>query len=213
MFKEVCNRAKNLGVTASFQLGPDLIFQTSLHLFCFISNTLYIKTCLTVANKTTSVRAYVWDTTPVQCEYLQNFFDSYIIFYLFAASLKGIERYNPNNIETIQNYIDVQVAENGYDLEANLALLKLYQFNPNMLNIEYVCKVLLKSLASLPLSDYLLCKSLLSLEILDNEKVKSIQTMAEMLEACSFKEFWAKSRTDFANLTRAIAGFEDNMRK
>ena len=105
------------------------------------------------------------------------------------------------------------MAENGYDLEANLALLKLYQFNPNMLNIEYVCKVLLKSLASLPLSDYLLCKSLLSLEILDNEKVKSIQTMAEMLEACSFKEFWAKSRTDFANLTRAIAGFEDNMRK
>ena len=139
--------------------------------------------------------------------------DSYVIFYLFSASLKGIERYNPNNIETIQNYIDVQVAENGYDLEANLALLKLYQFNPNMLNIEYVCKVLLKSLASLPLSDYLLCKSLLSLEILDNEKVKSIQTMAEMLEACSFKEFWAKSRTDFANLTRAIAGFEDNMRK
>ena len=139
--------------------------------------------------------------------------DSYVIFYLFSASLKGIERYNPNNIETIQNYIDVQVAENGYDLEANLALLKLYQFNPNMLNIEYVCKVLLKSLASLPLSDYLLCKSLLSLEILDNEKVKSIQTMAEMLAACSFKEFWAKSQTDFANLTRAIAEFEDNMRK
>ena len=147
------------------------------------------------------------------CKCFQILLDSYVIFYLFSASLKGIERYNPNNIETIQNYIDVQVAENGYDLEANLALLKLYQFNPNMLNIEYVCKVLLKSLASLPLSDYLLCKSLLSLEILDNEKVKSIQTMAEMLEACSFKEFWAKSRTDFANLTRAIAGFEDNMRK
>ena len=34
-----------------------------------------------------------------------------------------------------------------------------------------------------------------------------------MLETCSFKEFWEKSRTDFAKLTRAIAGFEDNMRK
>ena len=32
-----------------------------------------------------------------------------------------------------------------------------------------------------------------------------------MLEACSFKEFWAISRTDFAKLK--IAGFEDNMRK
>ena len=107
----------------------------------------------------------------------------------------------------------MQVAENGYDLEANLALLKLYQFNPTDLNIEYVCKVLLKSLANLPHSDFLLCKSLLSLEILEDPTVKSIQSMAEMLESCSFKEFWEKSRTEFAKLTRAIAGFEDNMRK
>ena len=41
------------------------------------------------------------------------------------GKLKGIERYNPNNIPDIEHYIDVQVAENGYDLEANLALLKL----------------------------------------------------------------------------------------
>jgi len=130
-----------------------------------------------------------------------------------ATSLQGIERYNPHNIATIQHYIDVQVAENGYDLEANLALLKLYQFNPTELSMEYVCKVLLKSLANLPHSDFLLCKSLLSLEILEDETVKSIQSMAEMLETCSFKEFWEKSRTDIGKLTRAIAGFEDNMRK
>jgi len=129
------------------------------------------------------------------------------------TSLQGIERYNPNNIGTIQHYVDVQVAENGYDLEANLALLKLYQFNPTELSMEYVCKVLLKSLANLPHSDFLLCKSLLSLETLEDPTVKNIQMMAEMLETCSFKEFWEKSRTDFAKLTRAIAGFEDNMRK
>ena len=129
------------------------------------------------------------------------------------GKLKGIERYNPNNIPDIEHYIDVQVAENGYDLEANLALLKLYQFNPTMLNLDYVCKVLLKSLSNLPHSDFLLCKSLLSLETLEEDRVKSIQSMGEMLETCSFKEFWEKSRTDFAKLTRAIAGFEDNMRK
>ncbi len=129
------------------------------------------------------------------------------------ASLKGIERYNPNNIPTLEHYVDVQVDENGYDLEANLALLKLYQFNPNMLNMDYVYKVLLKSLANLPHSDFLLCKSLLSLEILDDATVKNIQNMANMLETCSFKEFWEKSRSDFGKLTRAVAGFEDSMRK
>ena len=87
-------------------------------------------------------------------------------------SLMGIERYNPNNIATLEHFVDVQVDENGYDLEANLALLKLYQFNPTMLNMQYVCKVLLKSLANLPHSDFLLCKSLLSLEILEDPTVK-----------------------------------------
>ena len=128
-------------------------------------------------------------------------------------ALKGIERYNPNNIPTLERYVDVQVEENGYDLEANLALLKLYQFNPSNLNKEYVCKVLLKSLANLPHSDFLLCKSLLSQEILEDPMVVSIQKMANMLETCSFKEFWEKSRTEFAKLTKAIAGFEDCMRK
>ena len=128
-------------------------------------------------------------------------------------SLKGIERYNPNNIDKLQSYVDGQVAENGYDLEANLALLKLYQFNPNLLNMEYVAKVLLKSLANLPHSDFLLCKSLLSQDILDDPTIKCVQEMANLLESCSFKEFWEKSRTDFAKLTRAISGFEDCMRK
>jgi len=44
--------------------------------------------------------------------------------------LKGIERYNPDNIITLEQYVQMQAKENGYDLEANLALLKLYQFNP-----------------------------------------------------------------------------------
>ena len=124
----------------------------------------------------------------------------------FLATVKRIERYNPNNIGTLERYVDVQVDETGYDLEANLALLKLYQFNPNLLNMEYVGKVLLKSLSNLPHSDFLLCKSLLSQDILDDPTVKSIQEMANLLESCSFKEFWEKSRTEFSKLTRAIQG-------
>lgn len=37
-----------------------------------------------------------------------------------AATLQGIERYNPDNIPKLERYIDEQVSENGYDLEANL---------------------------------------------------------------------------------------------
>ena len=35
--------------------------------------------------------------------------------------------------------------ENGYDLEANLALLKLYQFNPGLFNPTSVFRILVSS--------------------------------------------------------------------
>jgi hypothetical protein len=44
----------------------------------------------------------------------------------------------------LSRYVDVQAKEIGYDLEANLALLKLYQFNQGIQNMGYVCKILLK---------------------------------------------------------------------
>jgi len=45
--------------------------------------------------------------------------------------LKGIERYNPNNCASLESYVELQCREHAYDVEANLALLKLYQFNPS----------------------------------------------------------------------------------
>ena len=34
-------------------------------------------------------------------------------------------RYNPENLETLESYVGVQASQNTYDLEANLAVLKL----------------------------------------------------------------------------------------
>lgn len=55
----------------------------------------------------------------------------------------------------------MQSKENLYDLEANLAVLKLYQFNPNSFNIDITCQILLKALTNLPHTDFILCKCLL----------------------------------------------------
>merc|ERR1712080_281453 len=68
--------------------------------------------------------------------------------------LKGIERYNPENIKTLEHYVDLQARERGYDLEANLALLKLYQFNPTYYQTNVVVQILMK--ARQP-SSYRLC--------------------------------------------------------
>ena len=58
------------------------------------------------------------------------------------SMLQGIERYNPDNIKTLEHYVDLQARERGYDLEANLALLKLYQFNPTHNNMSVVVQVI-----------------------------------------------------------------------
>uniref|UniRef100_W5NAJ5 Eukaryotic translation initiation factor 3 subunit K n=1 Tax=Lepisosteus oculatus TaxID=7918 RepID=W5NAJ5_LEPOC len=40
--------------------------------------------------------------------------------------LRGIDRYNPENLSTLERYVETQARENAYDLEANLAVLKLH---------------------------------------------------------------------------------------
>ena len=73
-------------------------------------------------------------------------------------------RYNPNNVVMFEQYVDRQCQDNTYDLEANLALLKLYQFNPDSYNQEVTQRILLKAITNLPHTDIILCKCLLASE-------------------------------------------------
>jgi len=126
--------------------------------------------------------------------------------------LQGIERYNPENIKTLEHYVDLQSRENGYDKEANLALLKLYQFNPNYYRMEVVVQILLKALMNLPHTDIVLCKCMLTQDILEDSKVKTIIYLADLLEMCEFKTFWKDINKESA-LINCVAGFEEAIRK
>merc|ERR1712203_388964 len=74
--------------------------------------------------------------------------------------------------------------------------------------------VLLKALTNLPHSDFSLCKSLLSIDVLEGvTSIKTITYLADLLETCMFKEFWAKLRSPgIPDLVRPIAGFEDSIK-
>lgn len=75
-------------------------------------------------------------------------------------------RYNPQHLSTLEHYVEVQSEENMYDLEANLAVLKIYQFHHDY-NLEITVKIMLKAITNFPHSDFVLCKCLL------NEKLVS----------------------------------------
>ncbi|CAH1104935.1 unnamed protein product [Psylliodes chrysocephalus] len=129
-----------------------------------------------------------------------------------ASMLKGIERYNPDNLPTLERYVEVQSRENSYDLEANLAVLKLYQFNPLSFNVEVTCQILLKALTNLPHTDFILCKCLLYDKQLAQEPINQIVYLADILEQCDFQLFWTRIRT-LPDLTQSITGFVDSIRK
>ncbi|GAA5985094.1 hypothetical protein JCM10908_002521 [Rhodotorula pacifica] len=77
--------------------------------------------------------------------------------------ISGVDRYNPSNVHLLEDYLQQQLANDQYDLLANLALLKLYQFNPAILSPPATLSVLFLSLVHAPFSpDFSLAWALLS---------------------------------------------------
>lgn len=129
-----------------------------------------------------------------------------------AGLLKGIERYNPDNLPTLERYVEIQSRENAYDLEANLAVLKLYQFNPLAFNQDITCLILLKALTNFPHTDFIMCKCLLNEQKISEEPINQIMYLADILEQCDFQLFWTRIHT-LPELTQRITGFLDSIRK
>ncbi|ORY78019.1 armadillo-type protein [Leucosporidium creatinivorum] len=80
-----------------------------------------------------------------------------------ATLIDGVDRYNPSNCHLLEEYLQLQLSSDSYDLLANLALLKLYQFNPTLLSPSATLSILFLSLSHAPFnSDFTLAWSLLS---------------------------------------------------
>jgi len=128
-----------------------------------------------------------------------------------AQMLRGIDRYNPNNLSMLEDYIKEQARDNFFDLEANLAVLKLYQFNPQMTDKGTIVLILLKALTSMPKTDFVLCKCLVENSLLEEEQVNIILTLHNQLETCKFDAFWAELAANHGLLI-GVNGFEDSIR-
>ncbi|EPQ28049.1 uncharacterized protein PFL1_04376 [Pseudozyma flocculosa PF-1] len=92
--------------------------------------------------------------------------------------ISGVDRYNPQNLESLHEYLAQQLDNGTYDLLANLAILKLYQFNPSDFNYVVVVNILLKALVAAPFPDFSLCLSLLGEAPLPTVPVKNTEKEA-----------------------------------
>ncbi|CAD7080081.1 unnamed protein product [Hermetia illucens] len=129
-----------------------------------------------------------------------------------SEMLNSIERYNLDHLKEIEDYVEEQARENTYDLEANLAVLKLYQFNPHMMDLEITYLILLKSLTNLPHTDFVLAKCLLLPVQMQDNTIREIIYLADILEQCDFQLFWDRVEMNPSLFSR-IVGFYDSIRK
>ncbi|OCF33429.1 eukaryotic translation initiation factor 3 subunit K [Kwoniella heveanensis CBS 569] len=130
--------------------------------------------------------------------------------------IHGVDRYNPSNLPFMEEYLNTQVREGDYDIFANLAILKLYQFNPQHSNPDIIVHILIKALsATVHGPDFNLCLGLLkepSAIIQDIESddeslvaiIPFLQNLHELSRTCQFTKFWKElnGESEAANAIR-----------
>ncbi|KAH8100649.1 initiation factor 3 [Cristinia sonorae] len=145
---------------------------------------------------------------------------------LIENLVSGVDRYNPNNVGILEDYLYHQIRTEEYDCLANLAILKLYQFNPDLYNPDVVINILIKALTS-PFPDFNLCISLLderAANVNPDEPdplpalLPLLTTLHNLLQQCRFPAFWQLYRSDKSeslrdNYTVECVGFEDAVRR
>ncbi|KAJ4291321.1 hypothetical protein N0V88_006325 [Collariella sp. IMI 366227] len=135
----------------------------------------------------------------------------------------GLERYNPQAAEVLEAYLNQQCEEKFCDCNANRALLKLYQLNPDRIKDEVITNILVKAMTQFPSVQFDLSLHLLSPSHSNpgpnsaselTEAIGKLRVLNAQLEGAQYDRFWATLESDdlYADLTTDITGFEEMIR-
>jgi translation initiation factor 3 subunit K len=118
-------------------------------------------------------------------------------------------------IEELEADVKKQMSDvNYYNQEGNLHLLKCYKLSPAVQNVDVLVSVLLKSLTTLPRTDFLLCACLLREQVTAHADVASVLSIWRDLEAAKFESFWQKAAAEpLTSRLNSVPGFFDSIRQ
>ncbi|KAL3532746.1 hypothetical protein ACH5RR_006267 [Cinchona calisaya] len=124
-----------------------------------------------------------------------------------VEQLVAVNPYNPDILPDLENFVNEQAASKTYNLDANLCLLRLYQFEPDRMSTQIVARILVKALMAMPAPDFSLCLFLIPERVQMEDQFKTLIVLSHYLETARFRQFWdeaAKSR----HLLEVVPGFE-----
>jgi translation initiation factor 3 subunit K len=137
---------------------------------------------------------------------------------VITTIINGLERYNPEAVGALENYLQEQCEQKYCDCNANRTLLKLYQLNPDRIKDEVVTNILVKTLTQFPSSQFSLALHLINPSAAASgelhEALTKLRALNSQLEGAQYAAFWANLDGDdlCADLIADIAGFEDMIR-
>ncbi|KAI3973160.1 hypothetical protein MKX01_020895 [Papaver californicum] len=124
-----------------------------------------------------------------------------------VEQLVALNPYNPDILPDLEAYVNEQVSSESYSLDANLCLLRLYQFEPERMSTQIVARILVKALMAMPAPDFSLCLFLIPERVQMEEQFKTLIVLSHYLETARFRQFWdeaAKNRS----IVEVVPGFE-----
>jgi len=125
--------------------------------------------------------------------------------------LEGADRYNPERLNDLSRHVGQQISSGTYDLEACLALLRLYNFDPDTVNVSLLASVLLKALTQLPEVDFNLMLHLIPERFQDEPMIAAVIVLDGHLEGARFAQFWQQVEA-LRELVNPVVGFYDAVR-
>eukprot|EP01126_Amoeba_proteus_P020360 TRINITY_DN2070_c0_g1_i9.p1 TRINITY_DN2070_c0_g1~~TRINITY_DN2070_c0_g1_i9.p1 ORF type:complete len:368 (-),score=60.01 TRINITY_DN2070_c0_g1_i9:143-1177(-) len=125
--------------------------------------------------------------------------------------LNSTERYEERSIPKLEKYVVGNVSRQHFSLEVNMALVKLYQFYPQKLNMGVLTTLLLQNLMHPRSQGFMLAMYMLPEKIQREETVVKLTTLSDHLECCQFTDFWTVLK-EIKSLTDHVPGFEDAVR-
>jgi translation initiation factor 3 subunit K len=109
--------------------------------------------------------------------------------------LKGETRYDARILPELEAHLKEQLQTGSYDMDANLAMLKLYLLNPDETSIQVIEGILLKALMAFPSTDFSLCMNMIPEKYQKEETLKAVVNLAQQLEMAKFKTFWKEAES------------------
>merc|ERR1719191_1778744 len=102
--------------------------------------------------------------------------------------LSGGGRYDIDILPQLEEYLQEQLDKGTYDLDANLAILKLYLLYPEEAKVSVYEGILLKALMAFPATDFALC--MYQIPEKHHSTLKDVIRLSQLLETAKFKAFW-----------------------